>query len=308
MTVFLNEYIHPNARRLLDSHCTVVSTLEHPEQIDGIILRTFSADRQIMDLCPNLKVIGKHGVGCNTIDLAEAKRRGIPVLNTPRANTNSVAELIVGLVLNTARNITAAHIKSQAGGFSSVAPASMTGVEISGKTLGLIGTGNIARQAAQILQKGFGMKVLGYDPYVTRENMKEMGYEKMDRVEDLIAASDVVNVSVPLTPETKDLISGNVFDCFRQNAILINAARGGIVNEDALYQALKAGKLRAAACDAFVEEPPTQYNTRLYELENFIGTPHIGACTEEALERVGMEVVQDVIRVLQGGEPINRVV
>lgn len=278
MTVYLSEYIHPNAAALLREHATVVDTFDKPEEIDAIILRTFEVNAEVMSRCRNLKVIGKHGVGCNTIDLEEAKRRGITVLNTPTANMNSVAELIVALTLNAARHVTTAHVKTQQGTFTKIAPASMTGMEISGKTLGLIGTGNIARQAAKILHNGFGMKVLGYDPYVNGEAMAKMGFEKIETVKELVAAADVVNVSVPLTPSTKDLIAGDVFDCFKPGAVLINAARGGIVNEEDLYTALKAGKLRAAACDAFVQEPPTRENTRLYELDNFIGTPHIGAC------------------------------
>lgn len=308
MTVFLNEYIHPDARRLLEKHCTVVDTLDNAEVIDAIILRTYPVDAAVMDKCKNLKVIGKHGVGCNTIDLAEAKKRGITVVNTPKANTNSVAELIVGLILNIARNITVAHEKTQEGAFTKIAPAAMTGMEVSGKTLGLIGTGNIARRAAQILHDGFGVKVIGYDPFVDKEVMAKMGYEKCETVPELIAASDIVNVSVPLTPATENLIAGDTFNRFKKTAILVNAARGGIVNEADLYDALKAGKLRAAACDAFVAEPPTRTNTNLYELDNFIGTPHIGACAEEALERMGDEVVREVIAILNGAEPANRVV
>lgn len=308
MTVFLNEYIHPDARRALEEHCTVVDNFDRPEEIDAIILRAYPVDAAVMDRCKNLKVIGKHGVGCNTIDLNAAKERGITVLNTPKANTNSVAELIVGLILDIARNITVADEKTQEGAFSQIAPAEMTGMEVSGKTLGLIGTGNIARRAAQILHDGFGVKVIGYDPFVDRKSMEKMGYEKYDTVPELIAASDIVNVSVPLTPATENLIAGDTFNSFKKTAILVNAARGGIVNEDDLYEALKNGRLRAAACDAFVQEPPTRENTRLYELDNFIGTPHIGACAEEALYRMGDEVVHEVIRVLDGAEPAHRVV
>lgn len=308
MTIYLSEYIHPEARVLLESHCTVVDTLDAPEAIDGMIIRTFEVSAEVMDRCKNLKVIGKHGVGCNTIDLDEARKRGITVLNTPAANMNSVAELIVALILNIARNVTLAHEKTQAGAFEKIAPAQMTGMEISGKTLGLIGVGNIARRTAEILHNGFGMRVIGYDPFVDRATMAKMGYEKYETVQELITVSDVVNVSVPLTPATRDLIAGETFNYFRKSAVLVNAARGGIVNEADLYQALKAGKLRAAACDAFVNEPPTRENTDLYELDNFIGTPHIGACAEEALYRMGDEVVKEVIRVLGGQEPKHRVV
>lgn len=308
MTVYLSEYIHPDAEAYLKEHAVVVDSFDKPEEIDAIILRTVPVTRELMDKCKNLKVIGKHGVGVNTIDLEAAKEKGIIVVNTPRANSNSVAELIVALVLDAARNVTLAHEKTRDGAFAKIAPASMTGMEISGKTLGLIGTGNIARLAAQMLHNGFGMKVVGYDPFVDRETMAKMGYEKMDTVPELIAVSDVVNVSVPLTPQTKDLIAGDTFNCFKKGAVLVNAARGGIVNEHDLYEALKAGKLRCAACDAFVTEPPTKENTNLYELDNFIGTPHIGACAEEALERMGDEVVREVLDILNGGTPVNRVV
>lgn len=308
MTVYLSEYIYPEARKLLESRAKVVDNFENSQEIDAIILRGVNVDAAIMDKCPNLKVIGKHGVGCNTIDLEAAKERGITVLNTPRTNTNSVAELIVGEMLDVARNITAANNGAIEGKFTTIAPKAMTGLELTGKTLGLVGTGNIARRVAEILQGGFGVKIVAYDPYVSAEAMEKMGYRKFEDVGDMIAEADIINVSVPLTPGTVNLISGAVFDRFRPNAILINAARGGIVNEQELYEALKAGKLRGAACDAFVQEPPTGENTNLFRLSNFIGTPHIGAATEESLERTGLEVVEEVLRVLEGKEPKHKVV
>ena len=308
MAVYLSEYIFPEARKNLESRAEVVSDFNDPEKVEAIILRVFPVDAALMDRLPNLKVIGKHGVGCNTIDLNAAKERGITVVNTPLANAQSVAELIVGEMLGAARNIQAAHEQSRDGKFMSIAPKQMTGVELTGKTLGLIGTGNIARRAAKILMNGFGMKAVAYDPYVSRERMEEMGFTKCDTVRELLPLADFVNISVPLTPETKDLISGDMFDLFRKDAVLVNAARGGIVNEEGLYDALKSGKLRAAACDAFVAEPPTAANTKLYKLPNFIGTPHIGAATEEALQRMGFEVVDDVLNILAGGEPAHRVV
>ena len=308
MTVFLDEYIDPQARKHLEKYATVVNHFDDPNAIDGIILRVYPVDAELMKKCKNLKVIGKHGVGCNTIDLESARRLGITVVNTPRANTNSVAELIVGEILDIARNITTAHNKSKHGEFTTIAPTEMTGIELTGKTLGLIGTGNIAQRTAEILTGGFGMKVVAYDPYVSAETMEKLGYQKYEDVGDMIAQADVVNISVPLTPSTKDLVSGEIFDRFKPGAILVNAARGGIVNEKDLYEALSTGKLRAAACDAFVTEPPSAENTALYNLPNFVGTPHIGATTHEALERMGMEIVDEVLQVLNGGEARNRVV
>lgn len=307
MSVYLSEYIDPSCRAKLEEKFEVVDNFDKPEEVEAIILRVFPVDAALMDKLPNLKIISKHGVGCNTIDIDAAKERGIIVTNTPGANANSVAELIVGLMLDICRNITVADRKSQAGEFSSIAPKEMTGIELTGKTLGLIGAGNIARIVGKILVGGFDAKVIAYDPYMPAEAMASFGYEKVETVAEVIERSDIVNVSVPLTPETENLIAGDMFDKFKPNAILVNAARGGIVNEDDLYDALKAGKLRAAACDAFVTEPPTAANTKLYELDNFIGTPHIGAGTEEALIRMGDESVANVITVLEGGEPPRRV-
>ena len=308
MAVYLSEYIYPEARKALESRAEVVTDFSEPEKVEAIILRVFPVDAALMDRLPNLRVIGKHGVGCNTIDLEAAKARGITVINTPLANAQSVAELIVGEMLGAARNILTAHVQSEEGKFTSVAPKQMTGVELTGKVLGLIGTGNIARRVAKILVNGFDMKVVAYDPYVPEDKMKAMGFEKCGTVRELLPKADFINISVPLTPETRDLISGDMFDLFKKDAVLVNAARGGIVNEEGLYEALKTGKLRAAACDAFVSEPPTKETTKLYELPNFIGTPHIGATTEEALQRMGFEVVEDVLNILAGGTPAHRVV
>lgn len=307
MKVYLSEYIFPDAEALLRSRAEVVKNLEELENLDAMIIRTADVTREMISKAKKLKVIGKHGVGCNTIDLKAAKEYGIPVINTPRANTNSVAELIVGLMLNVSRNIAACDEKTRGEGFSRIAPPEMTGVELAGKTVGLVGMGNIARRAGEILKNGFDMTLIGYDPYCSEEQAKEYGIQKFEKLEEMLEQSDFVNISVPLTSSTRNLISGEVFSHFKKTAILINAARGGIVNEDDLYAALKDGRLRAAACDAFEQEPPNGTN-KLMSLQNFCATPHIGANTEEALMRMGMEVVTEVLEILDGKEPIHRVV
>jgi len=307
VVVYVGEYIHPDALAVLQQSAEIVNTFDNIENIDGMIIRAHKVDADILRRAKNLKIIGKHGVGCDSIDLNAAKEYGVPVLNTPFANTNSVAELIVGLALTLCRHISYADAGCRNGEYSRIAPPQLTGIELTGKTLGLIGMGNIAQRTAEILQQGFQMKVVGYDPYIGSLTAKQMGFEKMENLWEVLVEADVVNVSVPLTDGTKHLISGDVFDAFRKNAILINAARGGIVNEKDLYTALKSGKLRAAACDVFEEEPPTGKNP-LLTLPNFCATPHIGAATEEALYRVGMEVVTEVIKVLNGSQPKHRVV
>lgn len=305
MIVYLSETIHPEAVDKLKENVIVVEDFNEIEKIDAIILRNVTVTREMMEKAAMLKVIAKHGVGTNTIDVQAAKELGIKVIYTPTANINSVAELIVGLILNLNRMICIANNNSRAGIYKRIAPPELTGTEIRGKTLGLVGMGNIARIAAGILKDGFGVDVIGYDPFVTAEKANEMGYKKYDDLKELLTVADIINVSVPLTEETRNLISGDVFDCIKPGAIMINAARGGIVNEDDLYEALLNSKLRAAACDAFVVEPPTLENSKLLSLDNFIATPHIGGNTIESLFRAGKEVVEETLNVLAGKEPIH---
>ncbi len=307
MKIFLREYIDPKAVELLKSKAELVDNWDHPEELDAIILRNIDVTREMMEKAVNLKVIGKHGVGCNTIDLKAAKELGITVLNTPTANTNSVAELIVGLMLTVSRHIHYCDAVTRKEGFSRIAPPEVSGRELTGKTLGLVGMGHISRRVGEILKNGFSVRLAGYDPYCTRSQAENWGIEKFENLDDLLRVSDLINISVPLTPDTKNMIVKENLDCCKKEAILINAARGGVVNEDDLYEALKSGKLYGAACDAFVSEPPNGSN-KLMSLDNFCATPHIGADTEEALERMGMEVAEEVLKVLEGGEPSHRVV
>lgn len=299
MKIYLSEYIHPEAQEKLQSYATVVDSFEEIEEIDAIILRNIDVTEDMIKKAKNLKVIGKHGIGCNTIDLEVAKKNNVKVLNTPTANTDSVAELITGLFIMLSRRVYEANLKCRRDEFKTIAPNDFLGTELSGKTLGLIGGGNIGQKVATILKYGFKAKVICYDPYLTQDKAEQLEYEKMETLEELLTNSDLINISVPLTEGTKNLISGSRFDYLKTNAILVNAARGGIVNEEDLYHALLNKKLQAAACDAFVEEPPTSKN-KLLSLENFSATPHIGGNTEEALKRAGMEVVDNVINVLEG--------
>lgn len=307
MLIYLSEYIHPDAVSRLKQQAEITDDFERIKDVDAIILRNINVNREVISRASRLKVIGKHGVGCNTIDLEAAKEYGIKVINTPYANTNSVAELIVGLMLDISRNIAFCDVKSRGEGFSRIAPPELTGMELTGKTVGLIGMGNIARQTGRILKNGFHAVLAGYDPYCSKEQAEAYGIQKYEELEKLLEVSDIVNISVPLTESTKNMIAGEIFNHFKNSAILVNASRGGIVNEEDLYNALKEGKLRAAACDAFVQEPPNGKN-KLMTLSNFCGTPHIGANTEEALYRMGMEVAEEVLNVLSGMEPKYRVV
>jgi D-3-phosphoglycerate dehydrogenase len=300
--VFLSEYIHPDAAALLNASCMVVTNFDQIEKIDAIILRNIAVTREMMLRATNLKVIGKHGVGCNTIDLVAAKELGKTVLFTPTTNINSVAEMIVGLIIDLYRHISVANQGVRNNEYKTIAPQSLIGNEVAGKTVALVGFGNVNKKVAAILKYGFGVELVTYDPYVSSTVTDQFGIRKNDSLEDTIRDADIVTVSVPFVESTKNLIAGKIFDCFKPSAILINTARGGIVNEDDLYDALAAKKLKAAACDVFLQEPPTIEN-KLLTLSNFCATPHIGGSTEESLYRTGMEVVLETISVLDGNAP-----
>jgi D-3-phosphoglycerate dehydrogenase len=307
MTVYLSEFIDPAAVELLRQRAEIVDNFDRPEEIDAIILRNIPVTAELMDRCKNLKVIGKHGVGVNTIDLAAAKERGIRVINTPTANADSVAEMTVALFLALARKIPLANTNCARGAYTSIAPRELIGMELGGKTLGQIGMGNIAQRIARILHDGFGCRILGYDPFVSAEDAAARGFEKVDDLYELLERSDLVNINVPLVKSTEHMISGEAFDHFKPGALFVNAARGAVISEEDLCAALRAGKLRAAACDTFVSEPPKGDNP-LQSLPNFIATPHIGGNTEESLQRTGMEVVTETLRVLAGETPAHAVV
>ena len=289
MTVYLSEHICDSARKKLEAAATIVDNFDHPEEIDAIIVRTAPVTAEVLEKATRLKVIGKHGVGYNNVDVARVKAKGIPMVYTPLANADSVAELVVGLLLMLEREFYAANQKCRRGEFKKIAPADFMGTQLRGKTLGQIGMGNIAQRIAKILRDGFGVKILGYDPFISAQEATRRGFEKVETVTELLERADMVNINVPLIDSTRNLIAG---------------ARGGIVNEDDLYDALVSGKLKAAACDTFVEEPPAPQRYKdLFSLENFSATPHLGGNTDDALENAGNQVVDQILTVLAGGEP-----
>lgn len=306
MVIYLSEYINPEAVTKLKEHATVVDSFDHIEDIDAIILRNIPVTAEMMDRAKRLKVIAKHGIGCNTIDVAAAKARGIQVIYTPTANADSVAEMTVGLFLLLERRLYEANVKCRSSEFRTIAPQDFLGTEIRGKTFGQIGMGNIAQRVARIMSAGFGTRVLGYDPFISAEEAAKRGFEKVETLEELLEQSDLVNINVPLVKSTTNMISGELFNHFKPGAVFVNAARGAVISEDGLYDALVSGKLKAAACDTFIKEPPTAEN-KLLSLPNFSATPHLGGNTEEALQKAGTEVVEETLNVLAGKPPLHPV-
>lgn len=307
MTVYVTGNIYEPAIELLAEHAEVIRTLDEPEKIDAMIIRSSKVTAEIMDQCPNLKVIGKHGIGVDSIDVEYATKKKIAVLNTPTSNADSVAELVVGLFLMQSRMLYEANVRGRDGSLDKKSRTKFLGLEMNGKVFGQIGMGNIAQRIAKIMHDGFGCKVFGYDPFVSAEEAEKRGFEKIETMEELLEKSDYVNVNVPFTPSTMNMISREKMRHFKKNAIFVNAARGGVVDEDALYDCLVSGQLRAAACDTFVGGEPVTPDHKLLTLKNFSVTPHIGGNTEEALRKTGIQIVQDTLSYLNGGNKYHQV-
>jgi len=254
-------------------------------EYDVAVVRSRTKIRQpLIDVCPNLKLIVRGGVGLDTIDVDYARSKGIEVRNTPLASSDSVAELAIGYMFMLARSLYKATETMKAEKWEKKA---FNGDEIGGKTLGLIGIGNIGRATAR-RAVALGMSVVAYDPYV-----KEFEYGKLVSLDELLVQADYISLHLPKTKESADMIKAEQFAKMKDGVRIINCARGGIINEDALYEALTNGKVAAAALDVFVQEPPIDW--KLLNLDNVIGSPHIGAATKEGQGRVGAEVAQIVI-------------
>jgi len=252
---------------------------------DGCVVRGRTKIRQpLIDLCPGLKVIVRGGVGLDNIDADYARSKGITVMNTPKASSASVAELAIGLMFMLARSLYKATATMKAEKWEKKA---FEGDELGGKTLGLIGIGNIGREVAK-RANALGMTVIAYDPYV-----KEAEGVRLVQLDELLAKSDYISLHLPKTKESANMIGKAQFEKMKAGVRLVNCARGGIVDEAALYEALVSGKVAGAALDVFAEEPPIDY--RLLKLANVIGSPHIGAATHEAQGRVGAEVAEKLI-------------
>lgn len=272
--------------------------IELLQDIDGAIVGVVPMTARVLEKSPRLKVVSMHGVGVDHIDLDAASRLGVVIANCPGANDQAVADLAVGLMIAVARQIPGADrsLRQQQWG-------RYNGSELWGKTLGLIGYGRIGRGVAR-RALGFDMQILVYDPYVQPE---QVGFSevKLTSFEEVIRSADFVSLHAALTSETRAMIGEPQLRAMKPTAYLINTARGGLVDEAALYQALRNKVIAGAALDVFVEEPPL--GSPLLQLDNVILTPHIGAHTREAIERMGVMAAQNVVLTLQGGQPLNRV-
>ncbi len=260
---------------------------------DGMVVRSRTKVRQpLIDVCPKLKVIVRGGVGLDTIDAEYARSKGITVMNTPMASSASVAELAVGYMFMLARSLYQATSSIKAEKWEK---KSFEGDEIGGKTLGLIGIGNIGKEVAR-RANALGMTVIAYDPYV-----KQAEGVKLVELDELLATADYISLHLPKTKESAGMIGKEQLAKMKKGVRIVNCARGGIIDEAALYEALTSGKVAGAALDVYAEEPPTDW--KLMKLPNVIGSPHIGAATHEAQGRVGAEVADKLIEFAKKMQP-----
>ena len=260
----------------------------------AILVRSATqVDAEVISTAPNLKVIARAGVGLDNVDIKAATAAGIMVVNAPTSNITSAAELAIGLLLATARHIPDANTSMKSGKWQR---SKFTGTELYEKTIGIVGLGRIGSLVAQRLA-GFEAELIGYDPYVTQSRAEQMGVELVS-LEDLMKRSDFITIHIPKTPETTGLIGEKEFALAKPSLRIINASRGGIIDEKALYEALKSNRIAGAGLDVFVAEPPT--DSPLLTLENIVLTPHLGASTDEAQEKAGISVAKSVRLALAG--------
>ena len=266
--------------------------------IAAIIVRSRTkVTKAVIDAATDLKVIARAGVGVDNIDVDAATAKRLPVVNAPAASTTAVAELALGHMLALARHLPEAHESTRGGKWEK---KRFEGSELQGKVLGLLGSGRIGGEVARLAQ-AFGMRTISYDPYLPGEIAKQRNIALVD-MDTLLRQSDFLSVHAALTPETRHILGSEAFSKMKRTAQVVNCARGEIIDEAALATALRAGTIAGAAVDVFATEPPA--GSPLLSAPNIHFTPHIGASTGEAQERVGESVAEDVLRVLRGEKPL----
>jgi D-3-phosphoglycerate dehydrogenase len=269
---------------------------------DGLIIRSATkVTADVIERAGNLKAIGRAGIGVDNIDIEAATKRGIIVANAPESNTVAAAEHTLGLMLAAARRIPAADSSLRGGEWKRSA---LKGVEVSEKTIGLIGLGHVGTIVARGAL-GMGMRVLAYDPYVSEDRMRSMNVGRAETTDEVFERADFVSLHVPRTPQTMGLVNEDALAKMKPTAYLINVARGGIVDETALYNALKEGTIAGAALDVFAEEPTT--DSPIFTLPNVVVTPHLGASTAEAQDRAGITAAEQVATALGGAVPMHAI-
>jgi len=276
--------------------------LEVIQDADGLVIRSNTrVTQEVVDAAKKLKVVGRAGTGLDNVDIAACNKRGIVVMNTPGGNTNSAAEHSIAMIMALSRHIPQATASMKSGKWEK---KRFSGQEVAGKTLGIIGIGRIGSIVSQLAQ-GLKMQVVAFDPHIRPEMAEKFGVELTD-LDNVLARADYISIHSPLTSETKGFVNAKLFNKMKDGVMVLNCARGGIINEQDLYEAMKSGKVAGAALDVF-ETEPTGKEHPLFSLDNFICTPHLGASTIEAQENVAVAVARQISDYLTKGEVRNAV-
>ena len=272
---------------------------------DALIIRSGTkVTRKVIDAAKKLRLIGRAGVGVDNVDIPYATEKGILIMNTPSANTLSAAEHTCAMILAMARNVPQAHQSMHEGKWDR---SKFTGVELNGKTLGIIGTGRVGLEVARRL-KAFNMTMVASDPFPPKQEvLDEIGIKLLPNADEVVKVADFITIHSPLLPSTRDMISDAQFKMMKPSCRIANVARGGIVNEDALYRALKDNVIAGAAFDVWCNEPLSDDEKKLLELPNLVTTPHLGASTKEAQLRVAVDIANSAVKYLKDGIITNAI-
>jgi len=307
MRVLVAEKIGDSGVDLLKTHFDVTVGVDGEltdviGDYDGILIRSATQlTAEVLEHATNLKAIGRAGVGVDNVDVPAATKRGIVVANAPQSNVVTAAEHTLALLLALARNVPQAHASLTSGKWER---SKFSGTELMDKTLGILGFGRIGQLVAQRAM-GFGMRVVGYDPFVGAERYREMGVEKAETSDEVYAQADFITIHLPKTPDTENWLDAEAFAKMRDGVRILNVARGPLVDDAALQAALDSGKVGGAALDVFRSEPITDHP--LFGYSNVIVTPHLGASTAEATDRAGYQAAEQVVAALTGGSVTSAV-
>jgi D-3-phosphoglycerate dehydrogenase len=319
--IILSESIHESGLNMLKAQHDVEIVGDTTEEVlkqaikdaQALIVRSSTVTSTLISAGSNLRVIGRHGIGVDNIDIPFASKNGVLVVNTPDANTISVAEYTIAAMLYVSKRLYEADRALRGGVF--IGPGSLPGmvtrlgytaVELHGKEIGLLGFGRIARRVALICHQCFGMQVCSYDEWIPNGEIEKCDVRPCRSLEEVFAGPDFVSIHIPLTPETQGLVGLKQLTLMKPSSVLINTARGGVVVENDLAQVLKVKKIAAAVIDVFECEPPG-INDALFKLDNVLVTPHMAAMTDGALRRMSCDVAAGVLSALAGKKPENLV-
>ncbi len=309
MQILIAESLAPGAVKLLQQQSgwdVIVSNpkeyAQHLSGADALIVRSaVTVNGNVLSAAPKLRVIGRAGVGVDNVDLPAATAAGVLVMNTPGGNAVSVAEHTLALMLSLARSIPAASASTKSGKWEK---RKFLGTELRGKTLGIVGLGSIGREVVK-RAVAFEMRVVANDPYVNSQTAKDVGVDLVD-LPTLYAVSDYITLHTALTPDSNRMLSSEAFSKMKRGVRIINCARGELIDQEALREAMASGKVAGAALDVFEKEPPSPGDS-LLAMETLVATPHIGGSTEEAQETVGVRIAEQIVEYLQNGAALHAV-